>query len=376
MPKFFPNLLLSKETLFRTAVRTEDSKTISKFLLKDPLFFFELMIKEFTAGNTTLLEPLLKTKALNPNTTFTHNNSFFKWDNHGKLIKQVGGEHAHTYTLLGLAISLSKPNIVNLLIDYGADVNQKSLAVGYRNFPESPLILAIEYDQKEIAATLIRHDANIHCNQHSSDPFRRPPRLSILFALEKEAYDIAYQLIKAGALTNSYFIKVNRIYFYTEPPIEVSGKLSRLIVKSGRFELCELVLNEKILYSHYNNSRSQVLQSMIREAAGFNDYALIEQLILYSVSTNMQRALNYNQQNSPLNEAISLKNDDMVRLLIKYNFPYDASQRVQVGQRFISAKDFVEKALSAPPSYFESTTLFNPNLKEMNFGLPISCSRL
>ena len=129
------------------------------------------------------------------------------------------------YTGLMLAIETGMPNVVQLLIDHGADVSKKA----YLTIKRTPLQYAAELGHLDIVRILLKHGADIN-----GEPALRGGGTALQFAAISGNCNIAAELLNQGALLGALPSRVNGRW-----PLEAAAE-------RGRLDMIQLLWNSRL----------------------------------------------------------------------------------------------------------------------------------
>lgn len=180
------------------------------------------------------------------------------------------------------ACSVENEALIKMLVKYGANINAKAT----RDFiaGKTALICAAEHNCKSIVTFLIHQYASINESQHNS---------ALMYAVKNNHYEIARDLIRAGAFVNY------------KNPFENSCALS-IAVEQANIQMTRLLLKEgcanpNIAYGY--NGEYTPLNEAIKSSSSFVDQQM--EIIKLIVESN-SKAVNFEcNEQTPLYCAIS-----------------------------------------------------------------------
>jgi len=210
-------------------------------------------------------------------------------------------------TPLCVAINYDEPEIVNLLIDAGANVNAivASIFTDDDRGWETILNLAIRCDEPEIVESLIKAGAEVNATTISEGHFAGEPPLCV--AINKGNLEIIQSLIDAGANVNA---TISEGRFAGQTPLCVA-------INKGDLEIIQLLIyadanvNTTISEGHFAGDPPLCV------AINKGNLKIIQSLIDAGANVNSTISEGHFAGQTPLDVAIRCNNIDIVNLFFE-----------------------------------------------------------
>ena len=214
----------------------------------------------------------------------------------------------YKYPTLPLAIETGNHEIIQLLVNYKADINKTFRVEGGALL--TPLLLAINIKDSKSVELIVKGGADVNFRVHKQD-------LSPLgLAVEKDSREIVEILLKAKANPN-----YDKWQFYSEHPLFVAfAKQNKVII--------DLLLEYGADVDH--SFRNEMGFSFMFYAISMGDEDIVESLLFYARDKNALLSKNCGPTldifpPTPMNLAVIFNSPGIIQVLIKHGASVDST---------------------------------------------------